>query len=131
MGTNFTPMTTLSEIREQLLTLHKALLDYQKYVYESTVGKIENPNQYYQLVLNDASFAWLRSISALVVSIDELLESKEELSDAKVTQIAAYTKGLLTATGGDTPFEQNYTQALQKDAHIAILHGKLMHLLSA
>lgn len=119
---------TLPELRTQLLDLHKALLDYQKHVYESTVGSIENPNQYYNLVVNDANFAWLRTLSALVVSIDELVEKKEE---ANIPQIAAYAKGILTATGGTTPFEQKYTEAIQKDAHVALLHGKLMQLLAS
>jgi hypothetical protein len=120
----------LNEIREQLLQLHKALMDYQKHIYESTVGPIQNPNHYYQLVVNDQSFAWLKTLSALVVSIDELLESKEEKSAAEINQIAAYTKGILTASGGSSPFETNYTEALKKDGSIALLHGNLMKLLS-
>lgn len=119
---------TLSELRTQLLDLHKALLDYQKHVYESTIGPIENPNQYYNLVVNDENFAWLKTLSALVVSIDELLEKKEE---ANIAQISTYTKGILTATGGNTPFEQKYTEVIQKDAQVALLHGKLMQLLAA
>lgn len=122
--------TNLSEIREQLLQLHKALLDYQKHIYESTVGPMQNPNHYYNLVINDPSFAWLRTLSALVISIDEILEEKEEVTDAKVGQIVKYTKGLLTATEGPTPFEKSYVEAIQKDAHIALLHGTLMQTLA-
>jgi hypothetical protein len=117
---------TLPQLRDQLLDLHKALLEYQKHVYESTIGPVANPNQYYNLVLSDPSFAWLRELSALVVSIDELLESKEPITEEKTKQVATYTKGLLTATGKDTIFEQKYTQALQKDPHIALLHGNLL-----
>lgn len=119
----------LSELRDQLLNLHKALLEYQKHIYESTVGPVRDPNHYYSLVLNDASFSWLRELSALVVSIDEIFESKEPASEEKTQQIATYTKGLLTATGSNSTFEQNYTQAIQKDPHIALLHGKLLQSL--
>lgn len=122
--------TNLSQVREQLLSLHKALLEYQKHIYESTVGPMQNPNHYYNLVINDPSFAWLRTLSALVISIDEILEGKDEITDAKVGQIVKYTKGLLTATEGPTPFEKSYVEAIQRDAQIALLHGKLMQLLT-
>jgi hypothetical protein len=122
--------TTIQEIRAGLLELHKALLEYQKHIYQSTIGPVQNPNHYYQLVVQDPSFNWLKSLSALVVSIDELLESEEGITDAKQTQIAKYTKDMLTAFGGKSGFEENYTTAIQKDGNIAVLHGNLIKLLS-
>lgn len=122
----------LSEIREQLLLLHKALMEYQKRTYESTVGPIQNPNHYYQLVVNDESFAWLKTLSALVISMDELLESKEAKTEAEINQIAKYTKTTLTTTGGGNgAFGTNYTEALKKDSTVALLHGNLLKLLNA
>ena len=123
--------TNLPEIRAGLLELHKALLEYQKHIYESTVGSVQNPNHYYQLVVQDPSFNWLKSLSALVVSIDELLESKEGVTETKVRQVSKYTKDMLTAFGGKSGFEENYTAAIQKDGHIAVLHGNLIKLLSS
>lgn len=121
----------MQEIRDQLLQLHKALMDYQKHIYESTVRPIQNPNHYYQLVVGDESFAWLKTLSALVVSIDELLESKEVKTEAEINQIAQYTKTILTTTGGGNgAFGTNYTEALKKDDTVALLHGNLMKLLN-
>lgn len=121
--------TNLSEIRESLLELHKALLEYQKHAYESTVGPMRNPNHYYQLVIGDPSFAWLRTLSALVVSIDELLESKEMVSEAKLSQIATYTNSLLTAQSEDV-FAKNYSESLQNDPAVKQLHNSLLQLLA-
>lgn len=121
----------LSEIREQLLQLHKALMEYQKHIYESTVGPIQNPNHYYQLVVSDESFAWLKTLSALVISMDELLESKDTKTEAEINQITKYTKTILTTTGGGNgAFGTNYTDALKKDEVVAALHANLMKLLS-
>lgn len=120
----------LNDIREQLLHLHKALLEYQKRTYETTNGPVQNPNHYYQLVVSDESFAWLKTLSALVVSIDELLESKETKTEAEIDQIAQYTKNILTTTGGNGAFGTNYTEALKKDDAVAALHANVMKLIS-
>lgn len=121
----------LTEIREQLLQLHKGLLDYQKRTYESTVGPVQNPNHYYQLVVGDESFAWLKTLSALVVSIDELLESTEAKTETDIHQIAKYTKNMLTTTGGGNgAFGTHYTEALKKDETVAALHANVMKLLN-
>ncbi|MBL8031617.1 MAG: hypothetical protein JNK33_04825, partial [Candidatus Doudnabacteria bacterium] len=110
--------------------LHKALLEYQKRTYETTNGPVQNPNHYYQLVVSDESFAWLKTLSALVVSIDELLESKETKTEAEIDQIAQYTKNILTTTGGNGAFGTNYTEALKKDDAVAALHANVMKLIS-
>lgn len=121
----------LKEIREQLLQLHKALMEYQKRAYESTVSPIQNPNHYYQLVVSDESFAWLKTLSALVISMDELLESTEAKPEAEINQIAKYTKTTLTTTGGGNgAFGTKYTEALKKDEAVAALHANLMKLIS-
>lgn len=121
--------TNLPEIREQLLQLHKALLDYQKHLYEATSGPMQNPNHYYNLVINDPSFAWLRTLSALVVSLDEILESKEVVSDEKLTSIIQYTKGLFASTDTEDAFAKNYSEALQTDPTVKQLHDTLTTLL--
>lgn len=122
--------TNLSEIREQLLQLHKALLEYQKHIYEAASGPMQNPNHYYNLVISDPSFAWLRTLSALVVSIDEILESKDAVSDEKLTSIAKYTKDLITKADNEEVFTKNYSEALQTDLTVKQLHDSLITLLS-
>lgn len=121
----------LNDIREQLLHLHKALLEYQKRMYETTNGPVQNPNHYYQLVVSDESFAWLKTLSALVISMDELLESKETKPETEINQITKYTKTILTTTGGGNgAFGTNYTEALKKDEAVAALHANLMKLIN-
>ena len=123
-------MEQLQELRNLLLDLHKALLDYQKRIYEATVGTIASPGAYYDLVVNHQSFAWLKSLSALVISIDEILETKEPHNEPKVRGVFSYTKKLLTASNFGDTFETNYVTVIQKDSHIALLHGKIMQLLA-
>lgn len=66
------------EIFQSLLGLHKILLESQKAEYEKTYGAILNTNQYFQLVVSHEDFAWLRELSILISSFDEILESENQ-----------------------------------------------------
>ena len=75
--------THLSNLSRALLRLHKALLDSERVSYERVHGRIETNGAFFQLVLGDAWFAWLRPLSQLMVKIDELSE-EEEVEDRAV-----------------------------------------------
>lgn len=120
----------LPHTRDLLLHLHKALMDYQKAQFEQQNGLVQNPNHYYQLVLNDPTFAWLRTLSALVVSIDELLEKPEELTEQKQTEIGQYTEKLLTSTDAADTFVANYQAAVAASDPIRTLHAQVLATLS-
>ena len=53
----------LRDTRSALLCLHKVLLKGERAVYEQAHGRVESSGQMLQLVLHDAQFAWLRSVS--------------------------------------------------------------------
>ena len=114
-----------NEFRNNLLTLHKALLDFEKKQYEGKHGQIKTPQVFLGLVMESPSFAWLRRISELIVGIDELLESKEEMPEAKFTDMLAYCKTFLRPNENGTQFEKNYYAALHKDPSVALIHGKV------
>jgi hypothetical protein len=62
----------LDTLRPALLQLHKALLDAQRVRYERDNGRVESRGELLDLVLRDASFEWLRVLSALIARLDEL-----------------------------------------------------------
>ena len=72
--------THLGNLSRSLLRLHKALLDSERVSYERVHGRIETNGAFFQLVLGDAWFAWLRPLSQLMVKIDELSE-EEKIQD--------------------------------------------------
>src|SRR3954463_1255215 len=67
----------LAAVRNQLLRLHKILLEIERLRYERTNGRIDDLFQLLNLTINDPAFAWLRPLSALIVSIDEKMEDKD------------------------------------------------------
>lgn len=115
----------LSELHGALLKLHKALLDSERLVYEKNVGPIQSPNHFFQLLTNDPWFAWLRSISQLIVAIDETLDAKEPLTNADIDAVMNQSVFLLVPakTGGE--FGQRYVAALQRDPRVVLAHAQV------
>src|SRR5207247_11296797 len=70
-----TDISKLDKLRHALLQLHKALLDAQRIRYERENGRVESRGELLALVLEDASFEWLRVLSALIARLDELADS--------------------------------------------------------
>src|SRR2546429_3049692 len=85
----------LRGVSRALLRLHKALLDDERVQFERVRGRIASSGEFLQLVLHDEWFAYLRPLSALVVQIDELLDTEEatkEEADALIAQARAMLK---------------------------------------
>lgn len=118
------------QLRDSLLHLHKTLLDFERRRYEGQNGKVASPGALLGLVMQSPSFAWLRQLSELVVALDELLESKEEVPEQKFTDLSAYLKKLLTPNPQGSSFEKNYFEALQKSPDAALGHSKVLRTLT-
>ena len=65
----------LVELRRLLLHLHKTLIDWQRDDYERVNGRLQT-TQLLKVMFNDPAFAWLRTMSGLIVRIDEALDEK-------------------------------------------------------
>jgi hypothetical protein len=117
----------VAAVRHGLLELHKALLDAERGTYEGIHGKV-TAGKMLQLAFEDPQFAWLRSLSELIVRIDELLEN-EEAADSEFDNLLTTVRVLLTPAGEPTTFAREYDAALQRDPHIVVLHGRVMRAL--
>jgi hypothetical protein len=125
------PRHRLSALRETLLTLHKALLDSERTSYELTHGAIASPAAFLQLLINDASFAWLRPVTTLIVQIDEALAAKNPPSTShQLEQLITDTRALLSPSREENGFWKRYSGALQRDPGVAVLHQEMARQLS-
>jgi len=118
----------LTELRHALLKLHKALVDSERIGYEKTIGKIQSPNHFLQLLTNDPWFAWLRPLSQLIVAMDEALDAEEPLTAAKVDALAQQAKSLLVASEISEGFSGHYHEALQRDPDVVLAHAEVVKL---
>ncbi|HEX6164037.1 MAG TPA: hypothetical protein VFZ31_11760 [Vicinamibacterales bacterium] len=142
----------LLELRRLLLQLHKTLIDWQRTEYELDHGRLQT-SQLMNVMFNDPAFAWLRSMSGLIVRIDEALDPPsrpqaasarprrsspdEERAEAGVKPkkdpiesgpLVAAARELIAPEAG-TPYAQRYHAALQELPDAVLAHRDLVTLL--
>ena len=116
----------LTELRLRLLHLHKTLIDWQRTDYERLNGRLQTA-QLLQVIINDPAFAWLRTMSGLIVRIDESLEVKPpEVSETG--PLVAQARELVAPESG-TPYAMRYHAALQELPDAVLAHRDLVTLL--
>ena len=120
----------LTELREAMLPLHKALLEFERVGYEATFGKIQSPFQFLKLVMEDPWFTWLTPMTQLITAMDEMLDAKEEpLTVSAVDAVAARVKMLLVATEGGEGLSRHYDEALQRNPDVILAHAAVAKLI--
>lgn len=118
----------LQALRSALLSLHKTLVDSERVEYEKTMGKIQSPNHFLQLLTNDPWFAWLSPLSQLIVSMDEALDAKEPLTAAGVEALAKQSHFLVAPSEIGSGFSKHYFEALQRDPDVVLAHAEVVKL---
>ena len=116
----------LIPLRASLLTLHSELLVLQRQKYEDLFGRIRKTGEYFSLVMDHPAFQWLRGLSILIVSMDELMSGRKPVEEKQVDSLVAYIKALLKPHKEGNEFEKNYYDALQKFPGVALAHGRVM-----
>lgn len=119
----------LGQVRFALLRLHKALLDAERVTYEQAHGRIRSNGEFFQLVIQDEWFDWLRPISQFIVQIDEALSTKEPITLEQASELLGQARQLLHPIEHGTPLEQKYYQAIQRDPDIAFMHAEMARML--
>ena len=128
--------TLLTELRRLLLQLHKALIDWQRAEYEVVHGRLQT-TQLLNVLVNDTAFAWLRTMSGLIVRIDESLEpprrnsaegGKPEAASSETGPLVAQARELVAPEAG-SPYAQRYFAAMQELPDVVLAHSELVTLL--
>ena len=120
----------LLAISELLLEQHKYLLDREKESYEQANGPLASPNEYFNLVLNNPQFEWLRRMSGVIVEIDEALARRSTADSAAADSLIQVVKTLLIRNEDGDDYQRRYWQALQDNPDVIITHVKLDRLLA-
>lgn len=105
----------LKNLSKAMLRLHKTLLDAAKADYEAKNGAIASVNQYFQLVIDDPHFAWLRKLSSLIALIDEAVSVRRPATEDEAKGLENEAKLLLNFQDGDESFNVKFQTALQSN----------------
>jgi hypothetical protein len=122
----------LTQLRQPLLHLHKTLLDLEREAYERAHGRVDNSYALLQLVMHDPWFAWLRSLSELMVQIDEMLDAKEPVKGSEAVALLDQARVLLTPSEMGSGFQKKYFSSLQQSPDVVLAHSEAVkHLVAA
>lgn len=116
----------LAELRRLLLHLHKTLIDWQRDDYQRLHGRLQT-TQLLQVIFDHPDFAWLRTMSGLIVRIDEALEAKPP-DISETGPLVAQARQLIAPEAG-TPYAYRYHAALQELPEAVLAHRDLVTLL--
>ncbi len=116
----------LGEMRRLLLQLHKTLIDWQRRDYETTHGRLQT-TQLLQVIFNEPEFAWLRTMSGLIVRIDEALDVKPP-DVSETGPLVAAVRELIAPEAGSA-YALRYHAALQELPEAVLAHRDLVQLL--
>jgi hypothetical protein len=112
-----------------LRRLHKALVESEM----AQFGAVGSAFDQLQLLTSHPQFAWLQQISAILVSIDERLDDKEQAVDHATVQAykSQIERQLAPGQENSSAFHQKYLSALQDSPAVAMAHGELRHHLAS
>jgi len=117
----------LSDVRKPLLTLHKAILDYERAQYEREFGPV-TPAAFLQVLINGSGFRWLMPLSTVIANVDETLDAKDAGADDRIG--AAQGVAALFSGEESAEFYERYQALLQASPEILHLHGAVAPLLN-
>jgi hypothetical protein len=120
----------LKSLSKAMLRLHKTLLDAAKIEYESKNGKIPNVNLYFQLVIDDPHFAWLRKISSLIALIDEAVSIRRPATEAEARGLHNEAQLLLNFQDADEGFNEKFQNALQNNTDAVLNYNDALQFVS-
>jgi hypothetical protein len=123
------PASRLGELRTGLLHLHKSLLECERAVYERDVARITSTGQYFNLVMNDPWFTWLRELSQFIVLVDEALDPKDPPTEAVADRLVGEARELLAPDEEGDGFARRYFEVLQRDPEAVLAHRDMTQVL--
>jgi hypothetical protein len=115
------------DLSRRLLRLHKVLLDHERSRHEDRYGSI-SPSELFHLLISDSQFSWLRSLSAMIARIDEIVDAEGPIARDHVETVFREAHRLLKSSeSGD--FQGKYHQALQDSPEIVMAHADVSKVL--
>ena len=115
----------LPSLRNQLLSLHKLLMNTERASYEKEGNVIESPMQFLQLLMEHERFAWLRQLSQLVVMMDEAMEEKPPIAKERMDALMGEARHLLMGSEEPGSFAVRYAEAREREAAVAAAHAEI------
>ena len=122
------------QLAAALRELHRTLLERARRDYEREHAVQLTPGELLRLLTTDAAFAWLRSLSELMVEIDLVGEADAVHQDEIAPAIRGAVEDVLSSAvhaGKASPFAQRYWAYVHDDPHVAMAHAGVRQAIAA
>ncbi len=106
------------------------LLDDERAAYERIHGRV-TPARLLELLLSDPWFAWLRTVSGLVVRIDEYLAPRNVPTEQEGRALVNLVRDTIVPDENGFGFGVKYHVAVQREPAVLLAHCTLRKLLPA
>ncbi len=115
----------LPVLRNQLLSLHKLLMNAERTAYEKEGNVIHSPMHFLQLLTEHERFVWLRQLSQMVVKMDEAMEEKPPMTKERADALVGEARHLLTGSEEPGSFAVRYAKAREREAAVTVAHAEI------
>ena len=122
------------KLASALRELHRALVERARRDYEKKHLVTLGPGELLQLLTANDDFAWLRSLSELMVEIDLVGDASPPHQDEIATAIRAAVEHVLAPAhpaNTASPFAQRYWSYVHDDPHAAMAHAGVKQAIAA
>ena len=113
------------ELRRSLLDLHRAVIAFEREVYERRSGRI-NAAAFLRVLIDDTAYGWLRPLSALIVKMDDDAEEQAQQAEAA---LFAEARALVRPDFIGAPFQQRYAWLVEQSPDVTYAHGAVQRAL--
>jgi hypothetical protein len=134
MTARFDPTNSrLTNVRDSLAELHRALLDAERREMERETGRL-SAGAYLQMLLHDPRFAWLRPVGRMVATLDDTMHQSRKagaaVADDEVEKLCDQVAGVLAIR---TRLEAGYRyrDLLQREPDVVMAHAAVVNALKS
>ncbi len=117
----------LRELSRALIPLHRTLIEATRSDYALAYEPVDSPGELLRLVQSDPFFDWLKPVTSLIVSIDEM--TRTDFENAEVDEIVAAAERMFGAAAEES-FAARYVPILQRDVDVAIGHAAVRSIIA-
>jgi hypothetical protein len=108
-----------TNLRTALLSLHRALVEFERRAYEKTHGRTSGA-EFLQILLRDPSLAWLAPLTSQIARLDELGAAEDATAQRRTWR--ARTRALLNGASKGA-FGAAYAERVNLSPDVAFAHA--------
>ena len=122
----------LAALAHALKSLHRLLAERVRRDVEAREQTVIMPGQWLSRLTGDPEFAWLRSLSELMVDLDVFQDADPAVAADDMAAIRADVERMIapsTVLGTESDFSRRYWHYVHEEPNVGAMHGELRRAL--